>query len=435
MRFNSLNDWLTWQEGLHPKTIDLGLDRVREVLERLGLHNLSSTVITVAGTNGKGSSVALLESILRSAGYCVGAYTSPHLVRYNERIRIAGNEVTDQDLVQAFDKVDQARQDISLTYFEFGTLAAIELFSSAELDVVILEVGLGGRLDAVNIIDPDIALVTTVDIDHENWLGHDRESIAREKGGIFRAKRPAVYGDIDIPGSLSDCAKKLDLPIYRLGQEFSYSVNGISWSWESGSRHRHALPYPCLRGAAQVKNAAATLMVLELLDSRLPVSQNDIRQGLLEVNISARFQLIPGDITQVLDVAHNPQAAGVLVDNLQSLPCTGRTHALVAMLADKNIKSVLKTMDRVVDVWHLAGLSSERGASSEILLQNIPGAVGQSSSYVYANVVSAYHSALNMMKTGDRLVVFGSFYMVAEVLQQQAATVANPRQQDRLNVR
>ena len=459
MRFNTLDEWLAWQETLHPSAIDLGLERIRPVLLRLGLQRPPCAVITVGGTNGKGSSVAMLDAILRAAGYRVGAYTSPHLLRYNERICLHGTPVDDATLCAAFERIDQARQDTSLTYFEFGTLAAFSIFSAVPLDVVILEVGMGGRLDAVNLWDADVALVTTLGIDHTAWLGNTREEIAFEKAGIFRAGRPAVCGDPDPPYTLLQHADAVGAPLYRFGRDFGYgaadvaavqgrasvgrfqhpasgdtsasmhgagersegfrmpgATNDGSWSWWSVTQRRHALPHPALRGPFQLQNAAGVLMVLELLTQILPVNQGDIRQGLSAVQLPGRFQVLPGTPLRILDVAHNPHGAQVLVQSLRTQSCEGQTHAVMSMLADKDIEGVISVMRDVIDVWHVAGLDVPRGLSGAQLAERLQ-AVGIVSMHVHPSITAAYQQAVQQVgQTPGRVVVFGSFYTVAAIL-------------------
>ena len=416
MKFKSLNEWLRWQESLHPSEIELGLARVAEVAGRLLPQGHDFTVITVGGTNGKGSSVAMLEAILHSAGYRTGAYTSPHIHRYNERIRLDRVEVSDQALCRAFERVDAARGETSLTYFEFGTLAALALFAESGVDVAILEVGLGGRLDAVNILDADVALVTTVDIDHTAWLGDDREAIAFEKAGIFRAGHPAVYGDIDPPRSLIEHAQSIGTKLYCLERDYRYSLEGDVWSWQQGDQQRHTLPLPALRGEVQVKNAAAVLTVLEQLKERLPVSQDAIRRGLHAVQLGGRFQVTPGEVPVIHDVSHNPQAAQVLADNLARMS-GGRVHAVVAMLADKEMAEVLATLAPQVGRWYLAPLDVPRGASIEQLQQAAQAAgIATGELEIFARVREAKQAALSRALPGERVLVFGSFFTVAQSL-------------------
>lgn len=418
MRFATLNEWLAWQETLHAREIDLGLERVSRVLERLGRAHPPYTVLTVGGTNGKGSCVAMLESILGAAGYRVAAYTSPHLLRYNERIRIGGVEVDDATLCRAFERVDQARGDITLTYFEFGTLAALDIFHGAGLDVAILEVGLGGRLDAVNAVDADVALITSIDLDHVDWLGTDRESIGREKAGILRTGRPAVCGDPHPPCSLVTQAQLLGAPLYCLERDFGYTKDKdmSGWRWWSSVGRRDALPLPNLYGDFQLQNAAAVLMVLELIREDLPVGQDHLRRGLGEIRLRGRFQVLPGAVERILDVAHNPHGAVALAQALRQRPCTGRTLAVTAILGDKDVENIGRTMRAVVDAWYAAGLDVPRGQSGAALAERLAAVHPEAPILAHACVCDAYAQALQDARPGDRVVVFGSFYTVAEIL-------------------
>lgn len=428
MRFTTLADWLRWQETLHPNAIALGLDRVQAVYQRLGGRSPAPIVITVAGTNGKGSSVALLAAILGAAGYRVGVYTSPHLHRYNERIRMAGEEATDGALCAAFERIDQARGDISLTYFEFGTLAALTLFADARLDVAVLEVGMGGRLDAVNIVDPDIALITPVDIDHADWLGDTRELIGREKAGILRAGRPAVCTDPAPPSNVIAHAAALASPLYCLGADFRPVPRAGGWDWVGPQGRRTSLPLPALRGQHQLDNAAGVVMVLSLLAERLPVGQTQLRQGLLGVQLPGRFQVLGGDVTRILDVTHNPHGARALAHQLHAHGCPGYTRAVVGMLADKDCAGVFTALREQVDEWHLASLGVPRGAAAQALAdvlhgvlaarahgEGASGGAGQEAPAVfcYPDVASACAGAQARAHRGDRLVIFGSFHTVA----------------------
>ncbi|HEY0720186.1 MAG TPA: bifunctional tetrahydrofolate synthase/dihydrofolate synthase [Gammaproteobacteria bacterium] len=415
MRFSSLDAWLSWQETLHPSTIELGLERAGRVLDVMRLRHPHHVVITVAGTNGKGSSVAMLDAILRAAGYRVGTYTSPHLLRYNERIRINGEMIDDASLCAAFERVDQARGETSITYFEFGTLAAFDLFSRANLDCAILEVGMGGRLDAVNLLDADVALVATIDIDHAEWLGPDRETIAREKAGIFRSGRPAVCSDPNPPASLIDEAERVGARLHCLGREYDYRRHDQEWEWWSATARRDALPLPALRGASQLENAAGVLMALALIAQRLPVNQQQVRQGLLAVTLPGRFQVVPGPVTEIWDVAHNPESAQELAQTLRLMPCTGRTRAVVGMLADKDIEKVIAYLLPVVDHWYPATLSGPRGAPASRLLQAFTN-LGVEGVQGYETVTAAHAAALGEAMADDRIVTFGSFFTVAEVM-------------------
>ena len=417
MRFATLEEWLAWQEGLHPSSIDLGLGRVAAVLEGLGGPELGVPVITVAGTNGKGSAVAFLETILGAAGYRVGAYTSPHLHRYNERIRIAGKEVTDAELCAAFERVDVARGETSLTYFEFGTLAALDLFRRAEADAVVLEVGLGGRLDAVNVVDPDVALITTVDLDHAEWLGPDREAVAAEKAGILRPGRLAVYGDEAVPEAVATAAARLGAPLYRFGRDFGWRDRPGAGEWWGPDAVREGLPVPALAGRAQGRNAAAALMALALLESDLPVTEAAIHAGLQSAQAPGRLQVLPGPITEVVDVGHNPQAARELAEWLRTEPCSGRTHLVLAMLEDKDIEAVAMALAPVTDRAYAAALEGPRAAAPERLRDALTTA-GVSTTQAYGNVREARAAAHAAAVAGDRVVVAGSVYTAAAAVEQ-----------------
>lgn len=415
-RFNNLVDWLNWQESLHPRKIDLGLERITAVAERMELLSPARTVISVAGTNGKGSSVALLEAILLAAGYRVGTYTSPHLLRYNERIRINGLETTDESLCAAFARIDAARAGQTLSYFEFGTLAALALLQQAELDIAILEVGLGGRLDAVNCIDADIALVTAIGLDHIQWLGTDREAIGREKAGIFRRGKPAVCSDPAPPSSLGEAAGQAGAPWYTLGEQFSYRSGVDSWSWQGPGSHHDPLPLPALAGAHQLDNAAGVLMILALLHGTLPVTESDIRQGLGGASLPGRCQWTPGAVEMLLDVAHNPHSAACLLACLQERPCKGRTHLVLGMLEDKDIQGFTRLLNGAVDTWYLAGLDVERGLTVEALRERIDPSIPAQRLVCTPDVENALRHAVSASTTGDRIVVCGSFHTVAAAM-------------------
>ena len=415
-RFNTLAEWLAWQETLHPLAIDLGLERVAAVARDLDLLTPVCPVITVAGTNGKGSSVALLDAILRAAGYRVGTYTSPHLLRYNERIRIDGDMASDAAICRAFARVDAARGERSLTYFEFGTLAALCLFAEAGLDVMVLEVGLGGRLDAVNILDADVALVTGIDIDHSAWLGSDRDSIGREKAGIFRAGRPAVCGDPTPPASVPDCARALGAHWQGRDGAFSYHRHETDWDWVSGGCRQAGLPFPALPGAHQLDNAAAVLQVLACLEARLPVTRAALEQGLRSVALPGRFQVFPGAVERVLDVAHNPQGGRGLARTLAARPVAGRTPGVLAMLADKDVQAFAEPLLPQVDHWYLAGLDVPRGLDAATLQARLEDRIPPGRRELSATVEAAYQHAMARARPGDRVLVCGSFHTVAAVL-------------------
>lgn len=418
MRFRTLQDWLHWLESLNPARIELGLERVRAVWQRMHAGPPPFAVITVAGTNGKGSCVAMLASMLQAGGYRVGAYTSPHLLRYTERIRVQDDEVDEAELCQAFARVDEARGDVALTYFEFGTLAAFDVFLRAQLDVAVLEVGLGGRLDAVNVLDPDVALVASVGIDHVDWLGPDREAIGREKAGIFRAGRPAVYGEPDMPASVAAHAQEIGAQLLHAGRDFHAEAAPGGWNWRGPTRARTGLPHPALRGEAQIQNAAACLMALDLLTDRLPLSQGAIRQGLQQVSLPGRFQVVRGDVDCILDVAHNPHGVEVLAANLRRLPATGRTLAVWGMLETKDAASVAQRLAPQVAQWYLAGLEREsfRGLSAERLAEALRRAVPDATLQTFARVCEAVTQARRDAGPGDRILIFGSFYTVAAAL-------------------
>jgi dihydrofolate synthase/folylpolyglutamate synthase len=421
MRFTTLDAWLAWQDTLHPRAIDLGLDRCRAVVDRLGGAEPGFPLVTVAGTNGKGSTVAYLEAVLTAAGYRTGAYTSPHLVRYNERVRVAGAPVEDGPLCEAFDRIDRARGEVSLSYFEFGTLAAMEVFRRAALDVAVLEVGLGGRLDAVNVFDADVAVVTTIDLDHQEWLGPDRESIGREKAGILRPGRPAVCGDPDPPASLLAAAARLGAPLWLAGREFRAVAGARDWTWQAGRRAETGLPLPALPGAFQLGNAATALTALECLAPRVTIPRPAIERGVATAWLPGRLQVIPGPPERVLDVAHNPQAARALAAFLRARPCPGRTHALVGMLADKDLAGYVAGLAPAVDCWHVVTLGGPRGASAERLAGVLAGAGLGDRVALYPEVTRAYRALLAQLTWRDRIVVSGSFHTVGPILALESA--------------
>lgn len=396
--------------------MELGLDRVSVVADRMGLNRPDCCTIVVAGTNGKGSTVAMLEAILDAAGYKVGAYTSPHMIEYNERIRIGMRSAADAELCSAFARIEDMRGETPLTYFEFGTLAALQLFDDQNIEVAVLEIGLGGRLDAVNVLDADAAIVTFIGIDHTHWLGNDREQIGREKAGIFRSERPAICSDTDPPASVARAAEAIDAQFLQLGQDYHIEEARHSWCWQSRQQIRTALPYPAMRGEHQVRNAAGALMALETLAARLPVTQAHIRSGLLAALAPGRFQTLPGLPVRVLDVAHNAGAAAVLAATLQMQPVVGQTFAVLGMLEDKPIAEVIVAMAPVIDHWYLATLSVERGATAEQLHESLNAAGLNTPTTLCADVTSAYQAAYDDATERDRIVVFGSFYTVSDIL-------------------
>jgi len=403
----TLDDWLRFIEQQHPKAIALGLERVAAVFSRMKIR-MEAPVITVGGTNGKGSTCAMLECILRAAGYRTGLYSSPHLVRYNERVRVSGAEVDDAALCEAFEAVERARGEVPLTYFEFGTLAAFHLFAQRRIEAAVLEVGLGGRLDAVNILDADCAVLTSVGIDHVDYLGATREDIGREKAGIFRAGRPAVIAEPDPPHSVAAASgAKL-----FLGKDFGYQAQAGQWSYWGPCGRRGGLAYPALRGKAQLRNAAAALCALDSLRGRLPVAMQDIRRGLAEVELPGRFQVLAGRPRVILDVAHNAQAAKTLAQNLAESGFAPETIAVCGMLRDKDIGAVVRELAPRITRWHLASLPGARGASAEEIASHLPDAPAEK----YASPVAAFAAARERAGEDDKIVVFGSFLTVGDVM-------------------
>lgn len=422
MRFSSLNEWLTWQEGLHPSAIELGLERVSKVFKRLHPSLPTIPVITVAGTNGKGSSVALLESIYQSAGYRTGVYTSPHLIRYNERIHLKGEEVPDNAICEAFERIDQARQqvpEISLTYFEFATLAALDIFYRAKPDVMILEVGLGGRFDAVNILDADVALITSIGIDHTDWLGHDRETIAKEKAGIMRKGKPVIFSSPDIPKSIEEVANKVGAKLYQRVKDFDWKNGQVyaSWDWKSEKHQRTALPHSNLRGNHQLDNAAGVLMAVECLSDKLSVNQKQIKSALLSVSIPGRFQCVIGNPMHILDVAHNEASMACLAELLSSQVCGGNNVAVLGMLKDKAHVQALSVMLPEITKWYIADLDVPRGAKSAQLADVLTGLDENTDVSCFESVKQAIAAADYEAKEGDRVIIFGSFYTVEFAMQ------------------
>lgn len=386
---------------------------MREVLARLDLR-IACPVVTVGGTNGKGSTCAMLESIYRCAGYATGLYASPHLVRYNERVRLRGEEASDAALVKAFDAVEDVRNGVPLTYFEFGTLAALWLYARANLDVLVLEVGLGGRLDAVNAIDADVAVLTSIGIDHVDYLGPTREHIGREKAGIFRPGRPAICGDRDPPAAVGAIAREVGAKLFVLGPDYDYADERTQWRYRGPRGERYGLPVPALRGGYQLANAATALTAIDLLRERLPVSAQAVREGLLTVALAGRFEVLPGRPTIVLDVAHNPHAARALADALGSMGFHPRTIAVCAMLADKDAAGVIDALRAHIDVWFVAGLPGSRGSGPERLRDALLAAgVAASNVRTFDDVASAFRAARGIAGEADRIVAFGSFLTVA----------------------
>jgi len=418
----TLPDWLTLLESRHAEThIDMGLDRVRAVKERMALA-FDCPVIMVAGTNGKGSTCAMLEAVLLQSGYRVGLYIKPHFLDFNERARINGDMASDEALVAAFDVVEQARGDIDLTYFEFTTLAIMHLISKAGVDVAILEVGLGGRLDAVNVIDADVAIVTSIDIDHKDYLGDTREAIGFEKAGIFRAGKPAICSDPLPPQTLIDHAAQIGADLWLLGRDFNFQGDKQQWAYGGRGLRRNSLAYPALRGANQLLNASAALAALEALRLVLPVGAQEVRAGLAMVELPGRFQVLAGRPTTVLDVAHNPHAAAALAQNLGNMGYHRYTYAVFGIMQDKDIEAVLEHMAPLVDHWCVTALPSPRSADptqlAALLEEKKPAGAkdDEFSVKTFADPAAAFADATSRAGQDDRIVVFGSFYTVAGVM-------------------
>lgn len=416
MRFDSLQAWLNWLETLHPTEIDLGLERIRLVAQKMQLTKPAPLVITVAGTNGKGSTVTFLATILKQAGLKVGAYTSPHLIVYNERVTINGDYATDTQLCESFEQVEVARGNISLTYFEFGTLAAFALFEKANIDVVVLEVGLGGRLDAVNLIDADVAVMTTISLDHESWLGNTREAIGKEKAGIFRCDKPAVCGDKNLPNSVIEAANSTGAHLFRRYKEFDLTITASDWCWRGIDKHKQAvtiehLPLPHL----PIDNAATAIQALMCLPIAIP--EQAIRDGVQRASLIGRYQKIDKEVLHILDVAHNPESAQYLAQKLQQDRIIGKTIAVFAMLSDKDCHQVVQLLKNNVDSWYVAGIHVARGQTTQ-QLQAVMASAGIKVVYGYDTIENAYQAAKQIATAQDRIVVCGSFYTVGAVLSQ-----------------
>ncbi|MEO8401638.1 MAG: bifunctional tetrahydrofolate synthase/dihydrofolate synthase [Gammaproteobacteria bacterium] len=410
MQSDALTEWLERIKNQHRMTIDLGLDRVKKVASELNLLNPDYRVLTVAGTNGKGSTVAGLEAIYLAAGYRVGAFTSPYLYRFNELVRVQGSEVGDEDFIQAFQQIERARGQLTLTQFEFNTLAAFIIFQQAKIEIAILEVGLGGRLDAVNILDTDLAVVTSIAIDHAEWLGNTREEIAREKAGIFRTDKPAVSGDLDTPNTLRQYANDIHAPLFCQGEQFGFEAMASSWNWWNETKRFENLPLTPLA----LQNMSSVLMAVDLMQERLPVKREAIENALLKVNLPGRIQVCSGAVTTIFDVSHNPAAAEFLARYLQKNAITGKTRAAFSMLADKDILSTIDVMKDCVDEWYIAALPVERGASLDVL-EYCFRTVKIDAVCSYGSIEEAYRAAVADSINEDRVVVFGSFYTVGGI--------------------
>ena len=423
-----LQDWLDHQQRLHPREIELGLERVSAVAARMGLVRPAARVITVAGTNGKGSTVAFIEAMAAQAGWRVGTYTSPHLLRYNERVRVAGREASDEALVACFERVEAARGDTSLTWFEFGTLAALALLGDASLDLAVLEVGLGGRLDAVNIVDADVAVITTVALDHAEQLGSTREAIAVEKAGIMRRDRPVVVGEADPPDALLREARRIGALARRAGRDFRHApLPGGRWLFQQGSgpaQLRLDLPLPSMEAPCQLANAAAAIAALCALPGPPPLDADAVSAALLATRLPGRLQRIAGPVELIVDVAHNPQAAQQLAHWLIRHRSRGSTQAVFSALGDKDIPNLIAPLLTCVDAWRLAGLSdrSPRGLDAEALWRQVAGMLSRTLATRHASVEEALDAARRQAHPGDRIVVFGSFFTAAAALARAPAT-------------
>jgi len=414
----TLSEWLAHCEKLHPFAIEMGLGRVRLVAERMQIA-FKVPVITVAGTNGKGSTCAMLEAIYLQAGYKTGAYTSPHLVQFEERCRLLGESPPAAQFASAFEQVEQARGEISLTYFEFSTLAILKMMSEAELEVVILEVGLGGRLDAVNLVDAECAIITSIDLDHTALLGNDRETIGLEKAGIIRSGKSVVLSDPVPPQSIIQHAKDLGADLWLMGQDFNFSGDQLQWSWAGRGRRYSGLAYPALRGANQLLNASGVLAALEIMRPQLPVTAQAIRNGLAMVELTGRFQIVPGEPVLVLDVAHNPHSVAALAANLDAMGFYPCTHAVFGAMADKDLPSMLKKVLPMVDAWYFTDLPLPR-ASTAVQLEDQWRQMNTRSDVKasqHASSQKALDAAIAAAGPTDRILVFGSFYTVGGVLQ------------------
>jgi len=413
----TLQEWLDWCEQLHPVAIDMGLDRVKTVAERMDLR-FDCPVITVAGTNGKGSTCAMLEAVLLQAGYRTGVYTSPHLVHFEERCRLHGESASAEAFAQAFAAVEAVRGDVSLTYFEFSTLAILHLMASANLDVAILEVGMGGRLDAVNIIDADCAVITSIDIDHTAILGKDRESIGFEKAGIMRAARPVIVSDPVPPQSVVDHAAAVGADLWLFGRDFNFSGDKQQWAWAGRDRRYSGMAYPALRGANQLINASGVLAALDALRQRIPVTAQAVRNGLAMVELPGRFQIVPGQPVLVMDVAHNPHSVAALAANLDAMGFYPTTHAVLGVMADKDLLPMLQKVNPMVDKWYFTDLPLPRAAKAADLQQawQAQNTRTDTASSVHADPMLALQAAIDAADPADRIVVFGSFYTVGGVL-------------------
>jgi dihydrofolate synthase/folylpolyglutamate synthase len=411
----SLKDWLGYIESIHPSTIDLTLERIKVVVERLNL-DISFSIITVGGTNGKGSTCAILESIYKEAGYKVGCYTSPHFLHFNERIKIQANPVSDDLICEAFTKIESIRKEISLTYFEYGTIAAMIIFADADLDIAILEVGLGGRLDAVNVFDSDCAIVTSIDLDHMDYLGHTREAIGFEKAGIYRANKIAICGDFDPPQSLIKYCESIHAELKMIGKDFAYEAHHDSFDFSIESSFVMNIILPKLQGDFQLANASSALMAVKIMEDQLPLTETSIQQGIASALLPGRFQEVKINPSLILDVAHNPHAAKSLRDNLRAHSVSGKTIAVFSILRDKDILGVVAAVSLDIDAWYIAEIENERAANIDTICKAIQKVNPSAHIVTFKNIQEAYQFASNEIERNDRIIAFGSFYTVADIM-------------------
>ncbi|RVU84558.1 bifunctional tetrahydrofolate synthase/dihydrofolate synthase [Leucothrix sargassi] len=414
----TLSEWLKWQEQLHLSSIDLGLDRVQAVAKKMQLDQLPMPIISIAGTNGKGSSVAMLDSIYRAGGYKTGCYTSPHLIDYNERICINGQQASDDDICEAFEAIDQARGDISLTYFEFGTLAGAYLFHKHQVDVAIFEVGLGGRLDAVNVWDADLAIITTIDIDHVDWLGDDRELIGVEKAGIMRANTTAVYGDTNPTKSMQSEAMRIGAKLLQQGRDFHcQAIDKDTWEYTAPDQSKHNFSMPALRGEFQLFNASAVITAVRDFNETLPLSHDQINKGLQLATVTGRLHKLADKPEILVDVAHNPQSAKALAGFLKSSPIQGKTYAVFSALKDKDLEGIIAPVTDYFDAWHIIPLEGPRAQDTQILSERIQALGIEKPIAHYEDISIAIKTLQKTMNSEDRLVAFGSFLVVSAFIQ------------------
>ena len=411
----NLNDWIGYIESIHPSTIDLTLERIKIVIERLNL-DISFPILTIGGTNGKGSTCSILESIYKEAGYKVACYTSPHFLHFNERIKIQAVAVSDELICEAFSRIESAREGVTLTYFEYGTIAAMIIFSEAHVDVAILEVGLGGRLDAVNVFDADCAIVTTVDLDHMDYLGHTREAIGFEKAGIYRTEKTAIFGDFDPPQSLIKHAEVIHADLKIIGKDFGYEVHHDSFDFLIDSSFVMNLPLPKLQGDFQLANATNALMVLKAMEDKLPLTEISIQKGITLTLLPGRFQEVKTMPSLIFDVAHNPQAARSLSHNLKTHVVLGKTIAVFSILKDKDIFGVIQVLNLDIDAWFIAEIQNERAASIETISNAIQKINPSAHIEAFKNIQEAYQFASKEVTRNDRIIVFGSFFTVADIM-------------------